>query len=129
MSAFDTLVAYKFIKLLVTPFDETDAYKRGIIDADGNILKSRSDLKSSKDKKAYPSNVYTLVWNLKRILSKVPAMRNKLASFTAAMYLLKEEHGYNDEQIRIITQESGFDHESVLMEITDINREQVSIRS
>ena len=127
MSAFDTLVAYKFIKLLVTPFDETDAYERGIIDADGNILKSRSDLKSSKDKKAYPSNVYTLVWNLKRILSKVPAMRNKLASFTAAMYLLKEEHGYNDEQIRIITQESGFDHGSVLMEITDINREQVSI--
>ena len=44
MKVFDAFVAYKFVKLLSTPFDKTDAYERGIIDAKGNILKKRKDL-------------------------------------------------------------------------------------
>ena len=35
----DAFVAYQFIKLLSTPWDETDAFKLGIIDASGKILK------------------------------------------------------------------------------------------
>ena len=34
--AIDLFVTYRFIKLLVTPFKDTDAYKLGIIDEDGN---------------------------------------------------------------------------------------------
>ena len=34
--AIDLFVTYRFIKLLVTPFDKTEAYKLGIIDAKGN---------------------------------------------------------------------------------------------
>lgn len=41
-----------FLKRLVTPFEKTDAYKFGIIDKFGNILKSRKDLKTSKEKSA-----------------------------------------------------------------------------
>ena len=33
--AIDLFVTYRFIKLLVTPFDKTPAYKLGIIDKDG----------------------------------------------------------------------------------------------
>ena len=34
--AIDLFVTYRFIKLLVTPFEKTDAYKLGIIDENGN---------------------------------------------------------------------------------------------
>ena len=34
--AIDLFVTYRFIKLLVTPFEKTDAFKLGIIDKDGN---------------------------------------------------------------------------------------------
>ena len=33
----DNLVAYRILSMLVTPFDETEAYKLGIIDAHGKI--------------------------------------------------------------------------------------------
>ena len=36
--AIDLFVTYRFIKLLVTPFEKTDAFKLGIIDKDGNVL-------------------------------------------------------------------------------------------
>lgn len=93
MKLFDAFVAYKFIKLLSTPFEKTDAFKRGIIDKDGKILKKRNSLIDSDDKKAYPSNVYTLVWNLKKIMNKLPIVKTRLGSFAAALYLLKEETG------------------------------------
>jgi len=38
--AIDFLITYRVIKLLVTPFNKTKAYERGIIDADGkNLIK------------------------------------------------------------------------------------------
>ena len=36
--AIDLFVTYRFIKLLVTPFEKTDAFKLGIIDEDGNRI-------------------------------------------------------------------------------------------
>ena len=36
--AIDLFVTYRFIKLLVTPFKDTDAFKLGIIDANGNRI-------------------------------------------------------------------------------------------
>ena len=53
MSVVDTVVAYKFIRLLSTPWEKTDAFKLGIIDDKGNILKKRKDLKTSAEKNAY----------------------------------------------------------------------------
>ena len=35
--AIDLFVTYRFIKLLTTPFEKTEAYKLGIIDKDGEI--------------------------------------------------------------------------------------------
>ena len=36
--AIDLFVTYRFIKLLVTPFEKTDAYKLGVIDEKGNRI-------------------------------------------------------------------------------------------
>ena len=37
--AIDLFVTYRFIKLLVTPFEKTDAFKLGVIDEKGHRVK------------------------------------------------------------------------------------------
>ena len=88
--AFDIFVAYKFIRILTTPWKKTDAYKLGIIDKDGNLLKKRKNLKTGTERKAY-TIIHTLVWNIKRLLDKLPATKTKLGSFAVALWLLKEK--------------------------------------
>lgn len=88
----DTLIAYKFIKIVSTPWVDTDAYKLGIIDANGKILKKRSSLTSQAEKAAYPSVFYTLCWNIKKILDRVPVinLKGRPGSLIASVLLLRE---------------------------------------
>ena len=53
VAILDTFIAYKFIKILATPWKKTEAFKQGLIDKDGNPLVKRSELKTDKQKKAY----------------------------------------------------------------------------
>ena len=113
---FDTFVAYKFIKLLATPFDETDAYKLGIIDAEGKVLRPRKSLINSKDKAAYPSNINTLVWNLKKVLMKVPIVKSRIGQFASALWLLKEETGCNyDVLLEIFSEHTGINKQDLVL--------------
>ena len=89
-SALDVMIAYKFVKILATPWKKTDAYKLGIIDDNGDVLIKRGDLKTGTQKKAY-TLIHRLVWNIKKLLDKLPPTRTKLGSFAAALWLLKEE--------------------------------------
>lgn len=91
MSAVDAFVAYKFIKLMTTPFNETEAYKLGIIDDKGKVLKKRKSLNTPQEKAAY-TVLDTLVWNIKKIIEKIPAGKTRLGSFAAALFLLKEKY-------------------------------------
>jgi len=85
---------YQFLKKLVTPFNKTDAFKLGIIDEKGKILKRRRDLEGDEEKDAYNLSD-TLVWNLKKILGKIPLGKSRLASYAAALWLIKEQQdGY-----------------------------------
>lgn len=90
VAIFDTFVAYKFIKILTTPWKKTDAFKLGLIDKKGNPLVKRSDLKSDKEKKAY-TIVHVLIWNIKRLLDKIPMTKTKMGSFATALWLLKDK--------------------------------------
>ena len=95
----DALVAYRVLKILVTPFNKTQAFKLGIIDDKGTVL-----IKSKEFRKSFPSSkqqearkAYTLlirfVFNLKRLLSKV-GVRGPLGSAAAAAFaFFKEEAG------------------------------------
>ena len=85
----DTLITYRVIKLLVTPFDRQEAFKQGIIDKDGNVLKKNRELKTDKEKSAY-TYLHRFVFNLKRILKKV-GLGSKLGSFAVALALLLKE--------------------------------------
>ena len=86
----NAFVIFQFIKLLATPFNKTEAFKLGIIDGKGKYLKKQRDLKTSKEKKA--SNIFTrLVWNVKKLIEKLPFGKTRLASIATALFLIKEE--------------------------------------
>ena len=38
-TAIDAFITFRFLKLLVTPFNKTEAFKFGIIDERGKVLK------------------------------------------------------------------------------------------
>ena len=86
----DTLITYRIVKLLVTPFEKQEAFKQGIIDKDGKVLKKNRDLKTEKEKKAY-TYLHRFVFNLKRILKRV-GLGSKLGSFAVALALLLKEN-------------------------------------
>jgi len=85
--AIDLFVTYRFIKLLVTPFSKTDAYKNGIIDQDGKRLSK--GLETVEERNSY-TILHKLVFNIKKIFQKVPGLRTKLGTYAAALFLLKD---------------------------------------
>ena len=87
--AVDLLIAYRVIKLLVTPFKNQEAFKTGIIDADGKVLKPYRLLKTGAEKSSY-TMLHRFVFNLKRILGKV-GLGSKIGSFAVALGLLLKE--------------------------------------
>ena len=90
--AIDLIITYRVVKMLVTPFEKTEAFKRGIIDADGKVLKKFREVKGS-EKKHY-TMLHRFVFNLKRILKKV-GLGSRLGSFGVALALLiKEDKSY-----------------------------------
>ena len=92
----DYYLVYRFIKALVTPFKNTKAFKLGIIDDEGNILKKQGELKTSEEKKAY-GYFERMVWNIKKLVGNVPIIGDKLGSFVTAAYLiLKEDASLED---------------------------------
>ena len=114
----DALIAYRLLKLLVTPFNKTKAYQMGIIDDKGKVLIKKRDFarKIPSNKRAEAINSYTLlirfVFNLKRLLSKV-GVRGPLGSAAAAaIAFFREENQYNPEiekQVYKHLKEQGFE--------------------
>ena len=93
--AIDLFVTYRFLSLLTTPFEDTDAFKLGIIDEKGNRIKLPKstkpavELSTSELKNSY-TILHKLVFNIKKIFSKVPGLRTKLGTYAAALFLLKD---------------------------------------
>ena len=89
--AVDLFVTYRFLKLLVTPWKKQDAYKLGIIDDKGkNLIKSK-DFEKEEQRTAY-TLLHRLVFNLKRIMQKIPFVRSQLGTYATALFLLKEHY-------------------------------------
>lgn len=99
----DSLIAYRILKLLVTPFDQTDAYKLGIIDAKGKELKRMQELNSVNERDAY-TLLHRLVFRIKKIIEKVPIDNKKILSLAAAYALIKENLDQNIEPMDLETQ-------------------------
>ena len=86
----DLLIAYRVIKMLVTPFDKQPAFKYGIIDKDGKVLKKFNTVTGTLEKRSY-TVLHRFVFNLKRLLAKA-GIKGKLGSFAVAAALLLREN-------------------------------------
>lgn len=87
--AIDLAITYKFLKNLVTPFEKWPAYKLGLIDKDGNIIKQRRERLKQEEKNALGYfDIMTL--NLRKLLGKLPGGQSAIATYAAALLLLKE---------------------------------------
>ena len=93
--AVDLFVIYRFLKLPTTPFEKTDAFKLGIIDANGHRIrlpkssKPAVELTTSELKNSY-TILHKLIFNIKKLFAKVPGLRTKVGTYAAALFLLKD---------------------------------------
>jgi hypothetical protein len=116
--AGDLVYTFRFLKLLVTDFEDTDAYKAGIITADGKRDKSYDfDVTGNKDKW---NNSYTpfhrLVFNVKRLIAKAPGGSSKIASYAAALYLLREKYNISNHDLYEGLRQLGVDSTDMITE-------------
>jgi hypothetical protein len=95
-SAVDMFVVYQFIRRLATPFNKWDAYKSGVIDDNGNIKVKPRDRTPAQNRSFKVFDV--MILKLKKIMEKVPFGRSRLASYAAALYLIRENWDEKSEE-------------------------------
>ena len=118
--AVELFMTYKFIRLLVTPWKKTEAYDEGVINDKGKLLVKVKD-QTSAQKKTY-TTFHRLVFNIKRLMEKIPFGKTRIASYAAALYLLKEETDMAEEDILKVLEDLGYDTSLDLNEeIKEIN--------
>jgi hypothetical protein len=86
----DMFLTYQFLKRIVIPFEKSDAYKLGIIDKNGKVLKKKKTLKTDQEKAAW-GYFDILTNNLKKLLAKIPGGNSILGSSVASYMLVKED--------------------------------------
>lgn len=92
MSRFvDNVIAYRILSMLVKNFEDTQAYKLGIIDKSGKLVKKPT---TPNEKDAY-TYLHKLVFNMKKIINRLPGGESKLKSMVTALFLIKEYYESN----------------------------------
>lgn len=95
--AVDLYYSYRFLKIMTTPWNKMEAFEHGIVDEKGKLLIKVKD-QSSEQLKHF-TTFHRLVFNIKRILEKIPFGRSKIGSYAAALFLLKEETDMSEDAI------------------------------
>ena len=120
----DLFLVYQLVKRLATPFEEWPAFKEGIIDKDGNILipkKNRNTIRQQQALSLYD----VMVLKLKKLLAKVPGGQSRLASYAAALWLIREGKDYESTAEDLTEQQLSESLERYLdytTEAFDVNR-------
>ena len=119
-SAADLAYTFRFLALLVTPFNKTKAYEKGIIDEFGKRLKKPpfSSIEEREDYANYYTRFIRLVFNVKKLIGKVPGGKSRIASYAAALYLIKEDFGVSERKLKQGLNEYGVDFNDFLAENT-----------
>jgi len=107
--AFNVATAFFFIKKMATPFEKTQAYKLGIIDKKGKVLKKMGDLETEQEKRAY-TLLDRVIWNIKKLMSFIPGGGSMLAGVAAATALLMKEETERLDDPKYL--QESFDHYS-----------------
>lgn len=106
LSYADTAYAIRFLRLLTMPFTKTDAFKTGIIDKNGKKLPPKSSTGYTPNQKAAYTIFHRLVFNIRRILLKVPIVKGTIANYLTALYLVKEHTKLTDQEIGKVLSET-----------------------
>ena len=119
-SAADLAYTFRFLALLVTPFNKTKAFEKGIIDEFGKRLKKPpfSSIEEREDYANYYTRFIRLVFNVKKLIGKVPGGKSRIASYAAALYLIKEDFGVSERKLKQGLNEYGVDFNDFLAENT-----------
>jgi hypothetical protein len=96
--AGDLFYTFRFLKLLITKFEDTEAFKLGIIDIDG-VRQKDVRVDTSAERSAY-TPFHRLVFNIKKVLAKAPGGKTTIGSYAAALFLLKEQFGISEKSIQ-----------------------------
>lgn len=86
----DNVIAYKVLRMLVTNFTDTEAFKLGIIDANGKTLRKSNQFTTEAERNAF-TYLHRLVFNMKKLINKIGG-ENKLKSMAAAIWLIRENY-------------------------------------
>lgn len=84
----DTIALYKIVTKIVAPFTKWDAFRAGVIDAEGNILVPPQ--KRTYQQASTMTAFDVLCLNLKRALAKIPGGSSPLGLSAAFLYYLRE---------------------------------------
>jgi hypothetical protein len=106
-SVTDAFLVYSFMKRLVLPFHQWPAYKLGIIDEHGKVLKPKRTLRSQEEHSAW-GRFDIIIANLKKLIAKVPGGSSMIGSAAAAGFLFKECKDIDAEDKQLL--QERFDH-------------------
>ena len=98
-SIVDLYLVYRILRKLTQPFTDWEAYKLGVIDDKGVILKGPSDRNTMAERDSF-SKFDLMILKMKNLLAKVPGGRSTFATYTAALLLIKEEHTLTDDNLQ-----------------------------
>lgn len=84
------------------PWTKTGAYKNGIIDKNGKVIKKPE---TPNEKEVY-NLFHKLVFNIKRLLNKLPFGKSTIASYAAGLFLIKEHTGMSELLLAELLEES-----------------------
>lgn len=114
-SMVDHVLTYQFIKRFVMPYEEWPAFKTGVIDNKGNIVKKRKDLSNDEDKSF--GNYDRLILNLRKLLAKLPGGNSRLGVWAATALLLKEGETLDPDDVDILSEKL----DSELLKVEHVN--------
>lgn len=95
--AVDTVIVFRILKILTTPWNKMKAWEFGLIDDNGKRIKSKKP-KTTEEKNSF-TLLHRLVFNLKRLIELLPFGKTRLASYASALFLLKEHAKLNNNQL------------------------------
>ena len=82
------MLTYQFVKRLTTPFNEWPSYNTGVHDESGNLLVLEGQRTEVQEQSFNKFDLISL--RLKKILESIPEGNTRLASYAAAMMIVKE---------------------------------------
>tara|TARA_B100000282_G_C31653831_1_gene454299 strand:- start:10 stop:786 length:777 start_codon:yes stop_codon:yes gene_type:complete len=106
----DNLIALRMLRLFTVKYEDTQAYKLGIINEKGEQLIKMRNFVTNDQGNAY-TLLHRLVFRLRGLLEKVPFVKSRLANYAAALLLVRE---------KIVKEEEFFESDDVLLEKLDM---------